>query len=257
MFVIIQDFFNKNVIAEFISKFSGASARYYNPRISLFYAKNPLAEKYSGFSPYTYTADNPVMLADPTGMAGEMYDWQPVKRLKNVWKAEKGDSAATLAKDANVSYEVANKAIQEQFGQNIKKDGKEYSRIKEGNVVQLPYTIVEKKIETTSIVYPENYKENLRKIDSLSRKLEHIEASIENNLQRIKKECMQVDDRGKHVIGPIIAHEILLYSDLKKQKEIYNNINYLKSINKPDTFRGFYFKIDTFYTKRIKKIFLN
>jgi len=42
--------------------------RYYNPRISQFYATDPLAEKYPNFSPYTYTADNPVMLVDPTGM---------------------------------------------------------------------------------------------------------------------------------------------------------------------------------------------
>jgi len=45
-------------------------ARYYNPRISQFYATDPLAEKYPNFSPYTYTADNPVMLVDPNGM-----DW--------------------------------------------------------------------------------------------------------------------------------------------------------------------------------------
>jgi len=42
-------------------------ARYYNPRISQFYATDPLAEKYPNFSPYTYTADNPVMLVDPDG----------------------------------------------------------------------------------------------------------------------------------------------------------------------------------------------
>ena len=36
--------------------------RYYNPRISRFYAIDPLAEKYPGFSPYAYTADNPVMI---------------------------------------------------------------------------------------------------------------------------------------------------------------------------------------------------
>ena len=40
---------------------------YYNPRISQFYATDPLAEKYPNFSPYTYTADNPVMLVDPDG----------------------------------------------------------------------------------------------------------------------------------------------------------------------------------------------
>ena len=49
-------------------------ARYYNPRISQFYATDPLAEKYPGFSPYTYTADNPVMLVDPDGR-------EPIKPL--------------------------------------------------------------------------------------------------------------------------------------------------------------------------------
>jgi len=38
--------------------------RYYNPRISQFYATDPLAEKYPGMLPYTYTADNSVMLVD-------------------------------------------------------------------------------------------------------------------------------------------------------------------------------------------------
>ena len=41
--------------------------RYYNSRISKFYATDPLAEKYPNFSPYTYTVDNPVMLVDPDG----------------------------------------------------------------------------------------------------------------------------------------------------------------------------------------------
>jgi len=40
---------------------------YYNPRISQFYVTDPLAEKYPEMSPYTYTADNPVMLTDPDG----------------------------------------------------------------------------------------------------------------------------------------------------------------------------------------------
>ena len=65
------------------------------------------AEKYPGISPYTYTADNPVMLTDREGMAGEMYDWQPVKGLKNVWKAEKNDNYKTLARDAGISIEKA------------------------------------------------------------------------------------------------------------------------------------------------------
>jgi len=54
--------------------------RYYNPRISQFYATDPLAEKYPNFSPYTYTADNPVMLVDPDGK-----DWVYNKKTKKYY----------------------------------------------------------------------------------------------------------------------------------------------------------------------------
>ncbi len=42
-------------------------ARYYNPRISLWYGVDPLAEKYPAHSPYCYTMNNPIMLVDPDG----------------------------------------------------------------------------------------------------------------------------------------------------------------------------------------------
>ncbi len=42
-------------------------ARYYNPRISLWYGVDPLAEKYPSMSPYNYCANNPVMFIDPDG----------------------------------------------------------------------------------------------------------------------------------------------------------------------------------------------
>ncbi|MFV0482845.1 MAG: RHS repeat-associated core domain-containing protein [Bacteroidales bacterium] len=43
-------------------------ARYYNPRISLWYGVDPLFDKYPSMSPYNYCANNPVMLVDPDGM---------------------------------------------------------------------------------------------------------------------------------------------------------------------------------------------
>ena len=42
-------------------------ARYYDPVISRWLSVDPLAEKYTGLSPYNYTANNPVMLVDPDG----------------------------------------------------------------------------------------------------------------------------------------------------------------------------------------------
>lgn len=46
-------------------------ARYYNPRLSIWYGVDQLAEKMPSWSPYSYTFNNPVRLADPTGMAPE------------------------------------------------------------------------------------------------------------------------------------------------------------------------------------------
>lgn len=44
-------------------------ARYYNPRLSIWYGVDPLAEKMPSWSPYVYTFDNPVRYTDPDGMA--------------------------------------------------------------------------------------------------------------------------------------------------------------------------------------------
>ncbi len=49
-------------------------ARYYNPRISLWYGVDPLAEKYPAHSPYCYTMNNPVMLVDPDGRKNVNFD---------------------------------------------------------------------------------------------------------------------------------------------------------------------------------------
>jgi len=49
-------------------------ARYYNPRISQFYATDPLAEKYPGINPYVYTKDNPVVLLDTDGKDDYYFD---------------------------------------------------------------------------------------------------------------------------------------------------------------------------------------
>ncbi|MFC3161018.1 RHS repeat-associated core domain-containing protein [Chryseobacterium arachidis] len=44
-------------------------ARYYNPRLSIWYGVDPLAVKMPNWSPYAYTFDNPVRFTDPDGMA--------------------------------------------------------------------------------------------------------------------------------------------------------------------------------------------
>lgn len=46
-------------------------ARYYNPRLSVWYGVDPLAEEFPSWSPYVYTFNNPIRYIDPTGMAPE------------------------------------------------------------------------------------------------------------------------------------------------------------------------------------------
>jgi RHS repeat-associated protein len=42
-------------------------ARYYDPELGRFLSMDPLAEKYPGWSPYVYAADNPINVFDPNG----------------------------------------------------------------------------------------------------------------------------------------------------------------------------------------------
>ena len=48
-------------------------ARYMNPRTSLWYGVDPLAEKYPNITPYCYTDNNPVRYIDPNGMIKREY----------------------------------------------------------------------------------------------------------------------------------------------------------------------------------------
>ena len=42
-------------------------ARYYDPKISMFYGVDPRAEKYYNLSPYNYVDNNPLKYIDPNG----------------------------------------------------------------------------------------------------------------------------------------------------------------------------------------------
>ena len=78
-------------------------ARYYDAKTSIFLNVDPLAEKYSHVSPYTYSLNNPINLIDPTGMEPE---WR--EEGKGILVAEKGDNAKTLREHLNKNYKDAN-----------------------------------------------------------------------------------------------------------------------------------------------------
>jgi len=42
-------------------------ARYYTPEVSVWLSVDPMSDKYPGLSPFSYCANNPVMLVDPDG----------------------------------------------------------------------------------------------------------------------------------------------------------------------------------------------
>ena len=57
-------------------------ARYYDPKVSIWYSVDPLAEKFPNHSPYVYCADNPVNMIDPKGLSEERVN-DDYKLLKN------------------------------------------------------------------------------------------------------------------------------------------------------------------------------
>ena len=96
--------------------------RNYDPYLGRWHNIDQLAESYFDDSPYVYATNNPIYLLDVDGRY-----W--INNGDGTWTPQDGDSAATLARDANISYARANELVQKQYGPNRIINGKEYSNI--------------------------------------------------------------------------------------------------------------------------------
>jgi len=176
--------------------------------------------------------NNPLNRIDPDGKL----DWEPVKGQPGKWKAQPGDSAWSLSKDANISPEKANQIVESQLGPNYVKDGKEYSNVEVGDVVEIEPENVAEVSKEQFIKYPKDYKKNQKKIDSIDKKIDYHYAEIDNYNDVIRDEIKNGSQEGPHNVGLLLSMEMLIHDTHKKiakEKHIKDSI---KRVSKPDTF---------------------
>ncbi len=86
-------------------------ARYLDSRLSMWFGVDPLAGKYSGYTPYNYVLNNPVRLIDPDGRSPS--EWPPKwwSRWTNRTEAEKSIPLAYSMIAYGMRYELGSRTI--------------------------------------------------------------------------------------------------------------------------------------------------
>ena len=93
-------------------------ARCMNPKTSLWYGVDPLAEKYPNINPYAYAFFNPIKFIDPNGESSEEGGWigttKSNKKTSWEWDSEVDTESQARAKYGNVEfYKGGNKVFHE------------------------------------------------------------------------------------------------------------------------------------------------
>lgn len=115
-------------------------ARNYDASLGRWMNIDPLSEEFYSYSPYNAMMNNPIGYIDPDGRSA---DW--INNGDGTWTAEKGDSAWTLAEDANISFEKAQEILantpkdnpQGNMGTYEDTDGVVKSAVDEGDTVRV------------------------------------------------------------------------------------------------------------------------
>jgi len=120
-------------------------ARYYNPRLSIWYGVDPLAKKMPSWSPYSYSFDNPVRYTDPTGMIPQdpIYGinfWN--KKLKLIGDDGKKDGKAYIV-TGGVKNDVEKATKNGKFYTGDLSEGKNVAHIPTGNRMEAVVGAVE------------------------------------------------------------------------------------------------------------------
>ena len=87
--------------------YSYFGARYYNSSLSIWLSVDPMSDKRSWISPYSYCQNRPITVTDPTGA---LY-WIPPTDGSGNWVAENGDGYWRLSQQAGISLEDARNAV--------------------------------------------------------------------------------------------------------------------------------------------------